>query len=177
MVSANPFSANKAVFLDRDGVLNAEIGEYVWEPEKFVVLEGVPESLARLKQAGYYLIVVTNQAGIAKGLYTPEHVQACHAKLQQAAGNLIDAFYFAPGHPSVSESLLRKPDSLMLEKAIARFQLDPSQCWMIGDRLRDMQAGQKAGVRGILVGPDEPSSFNLHLPDLPAATAFILQSS
>lgn len=165
---------NKAVFLDRDGVLNNEIGEYVWEPEKFVVSEGVPESLARLKAAGFYLVVVTNQAGIAKGLYTPAHVQACHQKLQTAVGGLIDAFYFAPGHPSVSESLARKPGSLMLEKALARFRLDAARCWMVGDRLRDMEAGHRVGVRGILVGPDAQAGYQPHVADLRAATDLIL---
>ncbi|UPL47954.1 D-glycero-alpha-D-manno-heptose-1,7-bisphosphate 7-phosphatase [Hymenobacter sublimis] len=165
---------NKAVFLDRDGVLNEEIGHYVWELEKLVVLEDVPESLARLKQAGYYLIVVTNQAGIAKGLYTAAEVEACYQKLQQATDHALDACYFAPSHPSVSESLLRKPDSLMLEKALARFQLDPDQCWMVGDRLRDMQAGHKVGVRGILVGSSEPATYQPRVANLRAATNLIL---
>ncbi|GAB2793453.1 D-glycero-D-manno-heptose 1,7-bisphosphate phosphatase [Hymenobacter luteus] len=168
---------NKAVFLDRDGVLNEEIGHYVWELEEFVVLPGVAESLARLKQAGYYLIVVTNQAGIAKGLYSAAEVQACHQKLQQATGHLLDALYFAPAHPSVSESLARKPGSLMLEKAIARFQLDPAQCWIVGDRLRDMQAGAGVGVRGILVGPAEPTAYLPRVADLRAATDLMLADS
>ncbi|QJX45589.1 HAD family hydrolase [Hymenobacter taeanensis] len=167
---------NKAVFLDRDGVLNEEIGTYVWEPDKFMVLPGVPESLARLKQAGYYLIVVTNQAGIAKGLYTAAAVQACHEKLQRACGGLLDALYFAPSHPSVSESLSRKPGSLMLEKAIARFNLAPAQCWMVGDRCRDMEAGARAGVRGILVGHSETEEYQPRVADLPAATALILSA-
>ncbi|MBO0360067.1 HAD family hydrolase [Hymenobacter sp. BT186] len=170
-------ATNKAVFLDRDGVLNQEIGHYVWDPNQFVVLEGVPQSLAQLKQAGYYLIVVTNQAGIAKGLYTPLDVQACHAKLQAACGNLIDAFYFAPGHPSVSESLSRKPDSLMLEKGLARFHLDPAQCWMVGDRYRDMQAGHKVGVRSILVGEEETTEYQPRVADLSAAVQLILQAA
>lgn len=167
-------SRGKAVFLDRDGVLNEEIGTYVWRPEDFVLLAGVPESLARLKAAGYYLIVVTNQAGIAKGLYTAAEVAACHAKLQAASNQAIDAFYFAPGHPSVSESLLRKPDSLMLEKGLARFNLDPAQCWMVGDRPRDVEAGVRAGVRGILVAQTEPSNSVLQAPDLVGATDIIL---
>jgi D-glycero-D-manno-heptose 1,7-bisphosphate phosphatase len=165
---------NKAVFLDRDGVLNEEIGTYVWEPEKFVVLPGVPESLMRLKQAGYILVVVTNQAGIAKGLYSATDVQACHEKLQLACGGIIDALYFASSHPSVTESLSRKPGSLMLEKATARFGLDPVQCWMIGDRYRDIQAGAKAGVRGILVGHSEAVEYQPRVADLPAATELIL---
>jgi D-glycero-D-manno-heptose 1,7-bisphosphate phosphatase len=169
-------SRGKAVFLDRDGVLNEEVGDYVWKPADFVLLPGVPESLARLKAAGYYLVVVTNQAGIAKGLYTPANVAACHAKLQAACANVIDAFYFAPGHPSVSESLSRKPDSLMIEKGLARFNLDPTQCWIVGDRLRDLEAGTRAGVRGILVGSTEAQSNLLHAPDLTEATNVILSA-
>ncbi|MCB2377566.1 HAD family hydrolase [Hymenobacter sp. BT635] len=172
--AAEPAPREKAIFLDRDGVLNQEIGHYVWRLEEFVILDGVPESLARLKAAGYRLIVVTNQAGIAKGLYTAREVQACHQKLQQACHNAIDAFYFASGHPSVSESLMRKPDSLMLEKAIARFRLDPAQSWIIGDRLRDLQAGAKVGVRGILVGEGEEPRPELYAADLRAATDLIL---
>lgn len=168
-------ASKKAVFLDRDGVLNEEMGDYVWQPENFHLCPGVPESLARLKAAGYLLIVVTNQAGIAKKLYTAADVQACHAKLQAACGNALDALYFADAHPSVSESILRKPDSGMLEKAIARFGLDVSQCWLVGDRLRDMQAGAKVGVRGILVGQQaEAVAFAPHVRDLRAATGIIL---
>ncbi|GAB3849447.1 D-glycero-beta-D-manno-heptose 1,7-bisphosphate 7-phosphatase [Hymenobacter terrigena] len=164
---------NKAVFLDRDGVLNEEIGHYVWQPEEFVICPGVPESLARLKAAGYLLIVVTNQAGIAKKLYTAAEVHACHAKLQAACDNVIDALYFSDAHPSVSDSILRKPGSGMLEKAVARFNLDPAQCWIVGDRLRDMEAGATIGVRGILVGEEE-TGFTPHVADLRAATDIIL---
>jgi D-glycero-D-manno-heptose 1,7-bisphosphate phosphatase len=165
---------NKAIFLDRDGVLNEEIGDYVWEPAKFIVCPGVPESLARLKAAGYYLIVVTNQAGIAKKLYTAQDVHACHAKLQAASNGAIDAFYFADSHPSVSESILRKPDSGMLEKAIARFGLDVSQCWLVGDRLRDMEAGAKVGVRGVFIGHTEKVEFAPQAHDLREAADIIL---
>jgi D-glycero-D-manno-heptose 1,7-bisphosphate phosphatase len=168
---------NKAIFLDRDGVLNQEMGDYVWQPEQFVVLPGVPESLARLKAAGYYLIVVTNQAGIAKGLYTAADVRACHQKLQLVCHGALDALYFAPGHPSVSESLRRKPDSLMLEQAMARFGLDAARCWLVGDRLRDLQAGAKVGVRGILVGEEEAAGFQPRVPDLVAATNLILAAA
>ena len=166
---------NKAIFLDRDGVLNDEIGDYVWKLDEFVVSPGVPESLTRLKAAGYYLIVVTNQAGIAKKLYTAAEVRACHAKLQSACGGIIDALYFSDAHPSVSESTLRKPNSGMLEKAVARFNLDVSQCWIVGDRLRDMQAGAAVGVRGVLVGEQENAEgFAPHVADLRAATELIL---
>ena len=170
-------SPNKAVFLDRDGVLNEEIGTYICELSQFVVSAGVPAALARLKAAGYYLVVVTNQAGIAKNLYDHAHVAACHQVLQEASGHLLDAIYYAPSHPSVSESIFRKPDSGMLEKAIARFHLDPAQCWIVGDRLRDMQAGAKVGVRGILVGHEETAEFSPRAADLQAAADIILGAS
>ena len=166
---------NQAVFLDRDGVLNQELDDYVWTPERFLIMPGVPESLARLKAAGYHLVVVTNQAGIAKGLYTRADVRACHELLQQACGHVLDALYFAENHPSVSESIFRKPDSGMLEKAIARFQLDPARSWIVGDRARDLQAGARVGVRGILVGPAEPTAYAPHVANLAAATELILQ--
>lgn len=165
---------NRAIFLDRDGVLNDEIGDYVWKLEEFVVSPGVPESLARLKAAGYYLVVVTNQAGIAKKLYTAEDVRDCHTKLQNACDHALDALYFSDAHPSVSESILRKPDSGMFEKAVARFNLDPAQCWIVGDRYRDMEAGAKIGVRGIMVGETEAVEFTPRVHDLRAATDVIL---
>ncbi|AMM52673.1 D,D-heptose 1,7-bisphosphate phosphatase [Rufibacter sp. DG15C] len=165
----------KAIFLDRDGVLNVERGAYTFKTEDFDVCAGVPEALTLLKQQGYYLIVITNQGGIAKGLYTKEHVLACHEKLQQACGGILDALYMAPAHESVSASIARKPDSLMLEKAMAKFNVDPAQCWMVGDQLRDMQAAEKVGVKGVLVG-DYPAGTHPFQAEnlLEAATRFIL---
>lgn len=167
---------NRAIFLDRDGVLNEEMGDYVWTPERFRICPGVPESLARLKAAGFYLIVITNQAGIAKGLYTSADVLACHEILQQTCGYQLDALYFAASHPSVSESIMRKPDSGMLEKAVARFHLDPARCWLVGDRARDLEAGARLGVPGILVGHAEPVAYAPRAADLRAATELILNS-
>ena len=167
---------NKAVFLDRDGVLNDELGDYVWTADRFRVSAGVPGSVARLKAAGYVLIVVTNQAGIAKGLYTRAEVLACYDILQQACGYQLDALYLADAHPSVSESILRKPDTGMLEKAAARFRLAPARCWLVGDRLRDMEAAARFGARGILVGHSEPAAYTPHVPTLAEATELILST-
>jgi D-glycero-D-manno-heptose 1,7-bisphosphate phosphatase len=164
------------IFLDRDGVLNAERGDYTFRTEEFEVLPGVPEALALLKQNGYLLIVVTNQAGIAKGLYTKESVFACHEKLQQACGYGIDALYYAPLHPSVSESLSRKPGSLMLEKAIARFNIDPEKSWLVGDRKRDLEAAANVGVKAILVGEEETAENPYREKDLLAAAEFIIRN-
>ncbi|GGK77045.1 D-glycero-alpha-D-manno-heptose-1,7-bisphosphate 7-phosphatase [Rufibacter glacialis] len=169
-----PVPLAKAVFLDRDGVLNVERGEYTWRLQDFEVCPGVPEALALLKQHGYLLVVVTNQAGITKGLYTKEDVLACHVKLQAACGHLIDALYMAPGHPSKSESLSRKPNSLMLEKAIARFHLYPAACWLVGDQPRDLQAAQSCGISGILVGPHPPGTHPQQKSNLLEAAQFIV---
>ncbi|NML64727.1 HAD family hydrolase [Hymenobacter sp. RP-2-7] len=172
-----PTAKNKAIFLDRDGVLNEEMGDYVWTPDRFRVLPDVPASLARLKAAGYYLLVVTNQAGIAKGLYTRAHVLALHELLQQSVGYKLDALYMSESHPSVSESILRKPEAGMLEKAIARFRLDPAQCWLVGDRARDLEAAARVGVRGILVGHAEPVGGEVpRAANLADATDLILKA-
>lgn len=142
---------NKAVFLDRDGILNEEIGDYVWTIEKFKIVPGIIEVLKELRRSGYLLIVVTNQAGISKGRYSREDMRTCHDYFQEESGHLIDHFYFAAGHPSFSESLLRKPDSLMWEKAMARFDIDPTQSWMVGDKERDLIPARKLGIKTIRV--------------------------
>ena len=170
----NERNGRPCVFLDRDGVLNAERGDYTYRTEDFEILSGVPEALKLLKENGFLQIVITNQAGIAKGLYMKEHVLACHEKLQQACGNAIDAIYYAPMHPSVSESLSRKPDSLMLEKAIAKFNIDPERSWLVGDRKRDLEAAGKVNVKAILVGEGETFAHPLREKDLLAAARFIL---
>jgi D-glycero-D-manno-heptose 1,7-bisphosphate phosphatase len=170
---------NRAVFLDRDGVLNEERGDYTWLLDDFRVLPDVPEALRQLRAAGFRLIVITNQAGIQKGLYSLAEVAACHQKLQTTVGGLIDAFYVAPGWPKVSESLGRKPGTLLLEKAVARFGLNPVQCWFVGDRGRDIAAGSQMGCRTIRVGPlhdstDDFPQADFYAPNLGAAVAPII---
>lgn len=154
----------KCVFLDRDGVLNEEPRqEYLYEPSQMIVPEGVVEGLKELKDAGYMLIVVTNQAGIAKGLYSRQDVWTCHNHFQGLCGGLLDDLYFAPHHPDyTSNSLLRKPGSLMLEKAIAKYDIDTENSWMVGDRTRDIQAGKRVGVKTIHLSeqPDAIADFS-----------------
>jgi D-glycero-D-manno-heptose 1,7-bisphosphate phosphatase len=167
----------KCVFLDRDGVLNRERGDYTYLTDEFEVLPNVPEALTLLKKNGYLLIVVTNQGGIAKELYKKNDVLACHLKLQENCGSLIDDLYYAPSHPNYSESLSRKPDSLMLERAIARYNIDPAQSWMIGDSLRDLQAAEKVGVKAILVGDKyDAGTYTLQVKDLWEATQAIINT-
>jgi D-glycero-D-manno-heptose 1,7-bisphosphate phosphatase len=150
----------KCIFLDRDGVLNQE-KEYITTKEEFIIREGVIEGLQILKKAGYLLIVVTNQAGIAKGLYQEQVVRDLHEILQNECGGVIDDLYFAKHHPDyTSNSLLRKPDSLMLEKAMAKYAIDAHSSYMVGDAERDMKAGKKAGVKTIhIAGGKEKSDL------------------
>lgn len=170
-------NTNKCVFLDRDGVLNADEKYYTYLLEDVVILDGVVEALQKLKEAGYLLIVITNQAGIAKGEYQPENVRAIHAFMQEASGNLLDDLYFSPHHPErSSRSLRRKPDSLMIEKAMAKHSIDPTQSWMVGDRLSDVQAGRKAGVRTVLLGTKaEKDSGDFWATNLLEASEIILR--
>lgn len=142
----------KAIFLDRDGVLNEERGDYTFRKEDFLVPSGVAKALLHLKAAGFLLIVISNQGGIAKGLYGPEDVENCHQILQQECDFLIDDLYYSPYHEQYSQSLSRKPDSLMIERAIAKYTIDPTQSWMIGDSSRDMLAAQKLGIKTIKIG-------------------------
>jgi D-glycero-D-manno-heptose 1,7-bisphosphate phosphatase len=151
---------NKALFLDRDGVINHDPGDYTMSEEDFIVL---PEVLPALKLAharGYKIIVVTNQGGIAKGLYSHEEVKKMHDKLRRSceeAGVEITAFYYSPHHPDFGNSLTRKPARLLMERAIARYAIDPARSVMLGDRDRDVQCAEAVGVKGVLV----PTNGNL----------------
>ncbi|WP_234736321.1 D-glycero-alpha-D-manno-heptose-1,7-bisphosphate 7-phosphatase [Tellurirhabdus bombi] len=171
---------NKCVFLDRDGVLNEDRVDYVYRIEDFIIPEGVVDGLRLLKEAGYMLIVITNQAGIARGLYSREDVMKCHQYLQDTCQNLIDDIYFCPHHPDYdSRSLLRKPDSLMLEKAIAKYTIDVNQSWMIGDALRDMEAGKKVGVRTVHIthALHEPPAGDQQAKNLLEASRYVVSVS
>lgn len=143
---------NKCVFLDRDGVINEDNPNYTFRVGDFKIMDGVIESLQQLKSRGYFLVVVTNQSGIAQGLYTREQMEECHRYFQQQSNNAISHFYFSPDHPTVSASLSRKPNTLMFEKAIAKFNIEIRDSWMIGDRGRDIVPAKKLGIKTIQVG-------------------------
>lgn len=165
---------NKCVFLDRDGVINKDYVDYVYTAEKLQILEGVPEALKALQEAGYYVVVVTNQSGIAKGIYTREQMHETHRLIQEACGHAIDHFYYAPFHPDFHESLTRKPDSLMFEKAIAKFNIDPVQSWMVGDKHTDLVPAKKLGIRTIQVDHTDSPLADHQVKNLPEAIAIIL---
>ena len=141
----------KAFFLDRDGIINQERGTYTYRLQDFIILPHVLEFLFRLKDLNFKLIIVTNQSGISRGLYTKDQMNACHDFLQQKSQNIIDDFYYAPTHPEVSESLSRKPDSLMFERAISKHNISVSDSYMIGDKERDLIPARKLGIATIIL--------------------------
>lgn len=143
---------NRCVFLDRDGVINKDNPKYTYRLSEFEILPGVLEAIDKLKEVGYLLVVVTNQSGIAQGIYTEQEMKACHDYLQRECGNKIDYFYFCPHHPTVTASLARKPGTLMFEKAIARFDIDVKTSWMVGDRGRDIIPARDLKIKTIQVG-------------------------
>ena len=142
----------KAIFLDRDGIINQERGTYTYQLQDFIILPHVLEVLLRLKDLNFKLIVITNQAGISRGLYTKAQMNTCHDFLQKQSQNIIDDFYSAPMHPEISESLSRKPDSLMFERAIAKYDIAVSESYMIGDKERDLVPARKLGIATIILG-------------------------
>ena len=147
----------KAIFFDRDGVLNKEIGDYVCQIDDFEILEDAVDCIKLAKSNGFLAIVVTNQGGIDKKLYSAEALRSFHQKLQDAClaqGTAIDDFYYCPHHPIEGQCLCRKPDSLMLEKAVAKYQIDKNKSLMIGDTSRDIEAAKKAGIHGLLIQPN-----------------------
>jgi D-glycero-D-manno-heptose 1,7-bisphosphate phosphatase len=167
---------NKCIFLDRDGVLNVDRVDYVYRMEEFIIPPGVGEALRALKDAGYLLVIITNQSGIAKGVYKREDVYMIHQAIQDGTGVELDDIYFCPYHEKFdSHSLSRKPGSLMIEKAAAKYEVDMDASWMVGDHERDITAGTRAGLRTIRLAPHGTETKATHLvDDLLAASKIIL---
>ena len=147
------------MFLDRDGTLNVDVG-YLHQLEDLELFPYTGDALRLLKRAGYLLVVVTNQSGIAHGLIKPGFVEICHAEMRrrlQPAGADLDALYYCQHHPRGSvadlsvECRCRKPSPGMVEDAIRDHGIDPSRSWVIGDKWLDVQLAQAVGARSILV--------------------------
>jgi D,D-heptose 1,7-bisphosphate phosphatase len=157
---------NKAVFLDRDGTLNPDPG-YISDPADFSLFDGVAETLAKLQEAGYLLVLITNQSGIARGLIRLEELDAIHAKLQgllAAAGTKLDGIYFCPHHPDfsyegVTSCSCRKPGSQLLLDAIEDLNIEVANSYMVGDRVSDVKSGIGAGVQPIYIGEKPLEGF------------------
>ena len=146
---------NKAVFLDRDGVLcDNSRHYYITRKVEFRLNPGVTEALSIFRDNGYLLLVITNQGGISTGQNTMENVERVHGymrSLLQEEGIILEEIYYCPHHSDNENCLCRKPLPLMLEKGLARFGIDPKASYFIGDSDRDIQAGEAAGIPSILV--------------------------
>ena len=145
---------NKAVFLDRDGVVNVERGEYTWRIEDFKLTVGLVGFIREVQQKGFLVIVISNQGGVGKGVYTLEDVEKAHQFLKDelAKENIaLTDIYYCPHHPNAGKCLCRKPEPIMLEKAIARYKVHVSKSYFVGDSQRDVEAGKKVQLHTILV--------------------------
>ena len=145
---------NKAVFLDRDGVINFDRDDYTWRVEDFVVLDGAIEAMKIMQNKGYMLIIITNQGGISKNIYSHLDVKALHVHLVSIllkAGITLTEIYYCPHHNDIEKCICRKPESQLLEKAMARFGIDPDLSYFVGDRERDIEAGIQAGVTPVKI--------------------------
>jgi D-glycero-D-manno-heptose 1,7-bisphosphate phosphatase len=148
----------RAAFLDRDGTINVE-KEYLYQAADFEFIPGSPEAIRLLNQAGFMVVVVTNQSGVARGYYTEEDVENLHRHIDrelESSGAHIDAWLYCPHHPAGRGSYAlpcdcRKPLPGMLLEAAARYDIDLANSTMIGDKLADIEAGKAAGCRTILV--------------------------
>lgn len=143
-----------AVFLDRDGVLTEERG-YIDSVEKLRVFSYAAECIRQIHKKGYYAIVVTNQSGVARGLFTEEELQKMNAYLVQQTS--VDAIYYCPHHPEGKIEAYkkicccRKPEIGMIQTACKNFDIDMANSYMVGDRAGDIMAGKNAGIRTILL--------------------------
>jgi D-glycero-D-manno-heptose 1,7-bisphosphate phosphatase len=183
---------NKAVFLDKDGTLIHDI-PYNTDPSLIRLQAGAGRSLRLLKEEGYLLVLVSNQAGVAHGYFKEDALAGVEEKLQQELrkeGVQLDALYFCPHHPDgiIKEYALtctcRKPKPGMLLQAAQRLDIDLSQSWMIGDILHDVEAGNKAGCNTILINNGNETEWKLDstrypteiASSIPEAASIILQS-
>ncbi len=178
-------TAKAAVFLDRDGTIIEDPG-YLSDPDLVRLLPGAAEAIARLNRAGRPVIVVTNQSGIARGLFTREQYLATERRLDtllQERGAHLDAHYYCPHHPDLTGPCsCRKPGTQLFVRAAEELGLDLEASWWVGDRVRDVLPAETLGGRGLLVrtgaGVNEaatPEAGRLRVvPDLGAAVELIL---
>lgn len=160
----------RAVFVDRDGVINVDKG-YVHKSEDLELFDGVVEAICLLKTEGFKIIVVTNQSGVARGFYPERAVRDFHEEMQRVlakADAALDAYYYCPHHPEGAvieyrrSCACRKPAPGMFQRAIEDFDLESATCYVVGDEMRDLEAGRRAGCRaGFLVSASDKGAVDL----------------
>lgn len=139
----------KAVFLDRDGVINKNRDDYVKSVDEFEIFQGVGESIKKLKENGFLVVIITNQSAINRGLTTIENIKEIHKILNNYLKEFeieVDRIYICPHRPDENCSC-RKPKTSLFIQAIKELKIDPEKSWVIGDRETDIQAGQKMGCQ------------------------------
>jgi D-glycero-D-manno-heptose 1,7-bisphosphate phosphatase len=160
----------RAVFLDRDGTVNEEVG-YLTDLSKLRLIPGAGAAIKRLNHAGYKVILVTNQSGVARG-YFPESLvheaHACLTNMLREEGAVLDGIYYCPHHPTAGNSNYtmacdcRKPGTGLIDQATRDFDIDINRSFMVGDKWSDVELAQRAGVHAILVtsgfAPDDPGN-------------------
>lgn len=173
-----------SIFLDRDGVIIENRPDYVrtWADVEFI--PGALESLSKIAASDYAIVIVTNQAGIGKGVIPPTVAESINQSIREEIGRhggRVDGLYVCP-HTNTDNCTCRKPKPGMLLQAAHDLDLDLARSWMIGDALTDLEAGRAAGVRALLVltgrGSEQQSTHGLEgFSDLSAALAHIVQTS
>jgi len=171
---------NSAVFLDRDGTINEEAG-YLDSLAKLKIIPSACEAIRLINQNGMKAVVISNQAGVARGLFTEDFVRTVNHQLEELLkkeGAVIDKFYYCPHHPTAGEGIYtkkcfcRKPEPGMLLQAAQELNIDLASSYLIGDRYIDMETAGRVGTKGVLVktgfgaallrneGPDEATPQN-----------------
>lgn len=152
----------KAIIFDRDGVItNNSKHYYVWNQEQLQFVDGVFSNLKILTLKGFQLFIVSNQGGISKGLYSRDHILKLHLEIEVAFTKQkieITDVLFCPHHPEIEKCLCRKPESLMIERLIAKYNLNKQKTYFIGDSDSDMKAAGRAGIHGIKI----PANQNMY---------------
>ncbi len=153
----------RAVFLDRDGTIIEDVG-YLGECSKIRFLPRVSEAIKLLNENGFKVIVITNQAGVARGYFTEETVREINRYIQESLANqgaVIDRTYYCPHHIEgiieeySKECYCRKPNPGMIEQAVGEFDIDLKNSFVIGDKISDIEAGQRAGCKTILLADED----------------------
>ena len=152
---------NKACFLDRDGVLNEDVG-YLHKSEDFKWIDGAVEAIKLLKKNNFLVIVITNQSGISRGYFTSKDVTNLHEwmnKILKKEDIQINDFFFSGDLPNNNPESRRKPSPKMINEAVEKYKLDKTKCFMIGDKLTDLEAAKNAQVKGFLFNKRNLKNF------------------
>lgn len=186
MDNQHPGQRKRTVFLDRDGVLNQERGDYVFEPSQLSLIPGAAQAVAAFTKAGWSVVVFTNQAGVGRGYYTLATLDAIHDRMRaeiEAEGGTLEGIYACPHHPD-DNCLCRKPKPGLLLEAASELSIDLASSWVIGDSPRDIAAGHAVGCSTIVVLTGHTKQYDASVfpdpqpdqvfPDLAAAANWLI---